>query len=66
VSQKRRTTTLVLIIILLLLFGGGGGYYGYNRYGPAGGIVPIMSSWWLSGSCSVAADYDDVIAASLK
>lgn len=33
---------LILIIILLLLFGGGGGYYGYNSYGPAGGIVPIL------------------------
>ena len=33
---------LILIIILLLLFGGGGGYYGYNSYGPAGGIVPLI------------------------
>jgi hypothetical protein len=28
---------LILLIILLLLFGGGGGYYGYGRWGYAGG-----------------------------
>ena len=33
---------LLLIIVLVLLFGGGGGYYGYNSYGPVGGLVPII------------------------
>jgi hypothetical protein len=28
---------LLLIVLLLLLFGGGGGYYGYSRWGLAGG-----------------------------
>jgi hypothetical protein len=28
---------LILLIVLLLLFGGGGGYYGYGRWGYAGG-----------------------------
>lgn len=44
---------MLLIIILVLLFGGGGGYYGYNAYGPAGGIVPlilvILVVWLLVG-----------------
>jgi hypothetical protein len=29
---------LLLILVLLLVFGFGGGYYGYNNYGPRGGI----------------------------
>jgi hypothetical protein len=38
---------MLLLIIVLLLFGGGGGYYGYSRWGDAGG-------WEYSGrSCSL-------------
>jgi Protein of unknown function (DUF3309) len=29
---------LFIILILLLLFGFGGSYWGYNNYGPGGGI----------------------------
>ena len=29
---------ILLIVILVLLFGGGGGYYGYSRWGYAGGV----------------------------
>lgn len=28
---------LILLVILILLLGGGGGYYGYGRWGHAGG-----------------------------
>lgn len=28
---------LIVLIVLLLLLGGGGGYYGYGRWGTAGG-----------------------------
>ena len=29
---------LLLIIVLFLIFGCGGGYYGYQNWGPQGGI----------------------------
>jgi hypothetical protein len=47
---------IILIVILLLVFGGGGGYYGYNRWGYAGGggigvgtILLILVVCWLLG-----------------
>jgi hypothetical protein len=47
---------LILIIILILIFGGGGGYYGYGRWGHAGGagislgtILLILLIAWLLG-----------------
>lgn len=33
---------LLVLILVLLLFGGGGGYYGYNQYGPVGGLMPVL------------------------
>ena len=33
---------LLLIILLILIFGLGGPYYGYNNYGPTGGLVPLI------------------------
>ncbi len=33
---------ILVIILVLLLFGGGGGYYGYNHYGPLGGMGPLL------------------------
>ena len=33
---------LIVLILLLLLFGGGGGYYGYNTWGPGGGIGVVL------------------------
>ena len=44
---------LILLIVVLLLLFGGGGYYGYNNYGPFGGIVPaiilVFILLWLIG-----------------
>jgi hypothetical protein len=49
---------LLLLIILLLLLGGGGGYYGYGRWGYAGGagiglgtvLLIVLLFYLLSGS----------------
>jgi hypothetical protein len=47
---------IILIVVLVLIFGGGGGYYGYNRWGYAGGggislgtILLILLVCWLLG-----------------
>jgi hypothetical protein len=38
-QEKRRCEMgiIILVVVLLLIFGGGGGYYGYSRWGYAGG-----------------------------
>ena len=32
---------IIMIVVLILVLGGGGGYYGYNRWGYAGGGVGL-------------------------
>ena len=41
---------ILLIILVLLLFGGG--YYGYNTWGPTGGISIARFGMQLASICS--------------